>query len=109
MLFQMRQASAGSRYRHAALISPGGRKTDFGPEQVRMEVVRTERVAGRTLPLGWRVVLPGAGRVLRIDALHAGQWLDVDFPYWEGVVTVAGEGPENRGVGYMELTGYAPD
>jgi predicted secreted hydrolase len=109
MLFQMRQASAGSRYRHAALISPGGRKTDFGPDQVRMEVVRTERVAGRTLPLGWRVVLPGAGRVLRIDALHAGQWLDVDFPYWEGVVTVAGEGPENRGVGYMELTGYAPD
>jgi len=30
----------------------------------------------------------------------------VDFPYWEGTVTVSGSGPGNRGKGYMELTGY---
>jgi predicted secreted hydrolase len=32
--------------------------------------------------------------------------MDVDFPYWEGVVTVNGDGKGSRGVGYLELTGY---
>ena len=32
--------------------------------------------------------------------------MDVDFPYWEGAVTAVGDDPGERGVGYMELTGY---
>jgi predicted secreted hydrolase len=33
--------------------------------------------------------------------------MDVDFPYWEGAVNISGNGPDNSGRGYMELTGYA--
>ena len=41
-----------------------------------------------------------------VKALLAEQWMDVDFPYWEGAVTVSGDGPANSGVGYLEMTGY---
>jgi predicted secreted hydrolase len=61
---------------------------------------------GRNLPMQWQVNLPQIGRKIRIEALHPDQWMDVDFPYWEGAVTVSGNGLENRGQGYMELTGY---
>ena len=47
------------------------------------------------------------GRSFEVEALHPEQWMDVDFAYWEGVVKASGEEPGNRGVGYLELTGYA--
>jgi predicted secreted hydrolase len=72
-------------------------------------VRETKRIAGRSLPLAWRIDLPAIGRRFDIRALHEDQWMAVDFPYWEGAVTVSGDGPENSGVGYMELTGYPPD
>ena len=48
-----------------------------------------------------------AARSLEVRALHAEHWMKVDFGYWEGVVLVTGDGPENSGRGYLELTGYS--
>ena len=110
MLFRLRPmpGTQGGAYRHAVLIRPDGERQELGPDAVELEVLRRDRIAGRRLPLAWRVALPTLGRELRIEALRPDQWMDVDFPYWEGAVRAEGKGPGNRGVGYMELTGYPP-
>jgi predicted secreted hydrolase len=110
MLFRLRGApqggETGSTFRHGVLISPGGSKQSLDPERIEMQVLQRESVAGRMLPLEWQIRLPEIGRSMTIVALHPNQWMDVDFPYWEGVVTVNGDGKGSRGVGYLELTGY---
>ena len=79
---------------------------EIGPGELELEPSRHEKVAGRRLPMGWRIRLPTLDRELTVEALHPDQWMEVDFPYWEGAVTVSGDSPGERGVGYMELTGY---
>jgi predicted secreted hydrolase len=110
MLFRLRGASesgeAGGGYRHGVLISPGGQKRPLDSERIELRALRRENVAGRPLPLEWRVRLPEIGRTLTVAALQADQWMDLDFPYWEGVVTVSGSDAGSRGIGYLEMTGY---
>jgi predicted secreted hydrolase len=112
MLFQLRAAAHRENeapFRHAVLISANGATRALDSERVVLEVLETRRVAGRTLPLRWSVVLEEIGRRLEITARFDEQWMDVDFPYWEGVVIAQGEGPLNSGRGYMELTGYGAE
>jgi predicted secreted hydrolase len=109
MLFQLRQQpgkNRGKNFLSGSLIAPGGGTTKLDPDQIQLEILEEMVVAGRVLPLHWRLKLPQISRELDIRALHQNQWMDVDFPYWEGAVTVSGKGVENRGQGYMELTGY---
>ncbi len=111
MLFQLRESGDGGsdrNFRHVVLIEPDGSRRQLRTDQLVLEVVEEQVVAGRLLPLHWRLELGELGRELDIRALHPDQWMDVDFPYWEGVVTVDGTDPGSRGVGYMELTGYRP-
>jgi len=112
MLFQLRQTPGMNRndnFLHGSLIRPDGSKEPLDADQIILKVVKESVVMGRKLPLNWQIDLPQINRQLTIEALHPDQWMDVDFPYWEGAVTVSGNGPENRGRGYMELTGYPPD
>jgi predicted secreted hydrolase len=109
MLFQLREGEGGGEsgnFRYAVLIKPDGSRRELRPDRMRLEVIGEQVVAGRLLPLHWRVELDELERTLEIHALHPDQWMDVDFPYWEGAVTVSGDNPGSRGVGYMELTGY---
>lgn len=108
MLFRLRQrdGSPGKDYQHGVLISPEGESTQLDPSHIGFNVLATEEIAGRTLPLYWRIELPEINRSLNVEALHPDQWMDVDFPYWEGAVVVSGDSPGNRGTGYLELTGY---
>lgn len=111
MLFRLRgdnsPGQSGVDFRHGVLIEPDGEKQTLDPAQIDLQVVQTEPVAGRSLPLHWRIHLPEINRTLEVRALHPDQWMDVDFPYWEGVVIASGEGPGNSGKGYLELTGYS--
>jgi predicted secreted hydrolase len=109
MLFQLREQgkeNAADNFLHAGLIAADGNVTTLDPQQIDLKALRKTRVAGRDLPLNWRIDLPEIGRQFEIEPLHPDQWVDVDFPYWEGVISINGVGPENRGKGYMELTGY---
>ena len=108
MLFQLRMRGEGPDFRHGVLITPDGRKQPLDAAQLQFEVRRETTVAGRPLPLHWRMVLPEIGRSLEVAPVHPDQWMDVDFPNWEGAITVHGDGPRNSGRGYMELTGYSP-
>lgn len=110
MLFQLRGSTrgekAGHNFRHGVLISPDGGKKTLDPERIDLQVKGRERVAGRLLPLAWQIHLPEIERSFTVKALHPDQWMDVDFPYWEGVVTVSGKETGSQGMGYLELTGY---
>ena len=108
MLFRLRSRGDGADFRHGVLMAPDGRKQPLDAAGIRFEEVRETTVAGRPLPLHWRLSLPEIDRSFEVSPVHTDQWMDVDFPYWEGVVTVRGNGPENTGRGYMELTGYSP-
>ena len=107
MLFRLRGRDGAEDYHHGVLISPDGSAHALEPSRIELLPLTETVVAGRALPLHWRVDLPEIGRSLEVEALHPEQWLDVDFPYWEGVVLVRGDGAGNSGRGYLELTGYA--
>jgi len=109
MLFRLRGRTGSADFRHGVLIGGQGDRRTLEPSLIGLEVMKDTEVAGRRLPLHWRVSLPEIDRELKVEALHPRQWMDVDFPYWEGAARVSGEGPGSRGVGYMELTGYRPD
>jgi len=108
MLFRLRGRDGRGDYRHAVLISPAGASRELDSSLVGLEVLEEMNVRGRRLPLRWRIDLPEIDRMLEVEALHAEQWMDVDFPYWEGVVSARGSGPGSSGKGYLELTGYTP-
>ena len=109
MLFQLRQGPGENQdqnFLHGTLMAPDGGTTALESSQIQLKVVQETDIAGRDLPLHWRIDLPQINRQFDIRPLHPEQWLEVDFPYWEGAITVTGNGPENSGQGYMELTGY---
>jgi predicted secreted hydrolase len=68
---------------------------------------------GAVYPSRWTVRVPGRGLELQIEPTLEDQELVFTGPagvaYWEGSVRVAGRagGRRVRGVGYVELTGYA--
>lgn len=110
MLFQLREradSKSGDRFLYGALISPDGTQTRLDTTQILLEASHVTRVQNRDLPLQWTIDLPHVNRHMTVTALHPDQWMNVDFPYWEGVISVTGQGPGNSGMGYMELTGYA--
>ncbi len=112
MLFQVRQQPGqadAENFLQGNLMAPDGSTTPLDPARIQLIPMQKSRVAGRSLPLHWRVLLPQIDRQFEIETLVTDQWMDVDFPYWEGAVIVTGSGPGNRGRGYMELTGYPPE
>jgi len=109
MLFQVRGKPGVGNYLQGNLMTPDGGTNQLDPGQIQLVPLQTSRLAGRNLPLRWRVSLPQIGRQFELQATVEDQWMAVDFPYWEGTVTVSGDGPGNSGKGYMELTGYPVD
>jgi len=112
MLFQVRAQPGQAdveNFLHGNLIAPDGSSTPLDPGWIQLIPMQKSQVAGRSLPLHWRVLLPQINRQFEIHPLVADQWMDVDFPYWEGAVIVNGSEPGSRGKGYMELTGYPQD
>ncbi|NVO55345.1 iron ABC transporter permease [Rhodobacteraceae bacterium B1Z28] len=65
--------------------------------------LETARVAGRDVPVQWRVTLPDRGVDVEVSALTPNAWMATRFEYWEGPVTVSGS---HKGRGYLEMTGY---
>jgi len=108
MLFQVRgpDGPGNDNFLQGKLMAADGSSTELDPGRMKLLPLQKTRVAGRNLPLHWRISLPQIDREFEVQALVEDQWMDVDFPYWEGAVIVSGSGPGNSGEGYMELTGY---
>lgn len=106
MAFQLRSRH-GEPYRHVVRLWPDGARSRAAPDDFRLEVLARRRVAGRSLPLDWRLHWPSEGLDLYVNAALDEQWMDLDFPYWEGRVEVRDAARKLIGKGYLEMTGYS--
>ena len=102
MGFQVRGA-AGDRFTSGTWIHADGRVEPFRDGVVRLQPGATARVAGRRVPVRWRLIAPRFGLDVTIDALNPQAWMPTLFSYWEGPVRIAGS---HGGMGYLEMTGY---
>ncbi|MBO6878565.1 MAG: iron ABC transporter permease [Maricaulis sp.] len=102
MGFQLRQ-SDGSVYTAASWITPDGTPTAFEDGALSMTALETAEVAGRQIPVRWRVELPARHLDVEIAAVNSHSWMQTLFSYWEGPVSVTGS---HAGGGYLEMTGY---
>ncbi|MFW5661658.1 MAG: lipocalin-like domain-containing protein [Oceanicaulis sp.] len=105
MGFQLRQ-TGGTVYTSASFIEPDGALTAYEDGALTLTPLRTADVAGRAVPVRWRVELPARGIDVEIEALNDQSWMATRFSYWEGPVSITGT---HGGRGYLEMTGYEPD
>ncbi|ARE41365.1 AttH component of AttEFGH ABC transport system [Rhodovulum sp. P5] len=101
MAFRLR-ADSGD-YTTGTWIARDGAATPLAKGAVTMTPLRSDEVAGRTIPVRWRIALPARDLEIEIEALNDGAWMDTAVDYWEGPVQVTGN---RSGVGYLEMTGY---
>ena len=87
----------------ATWIEADGATTAFADGAWRLTPLNRALVAGRNIPVEWRVELPARGVDVEVQALNPGAWMGVSFPYWEGPIRVRGS---HQGRGYLEMTGY---
>ena len=121
MAFRLRPEDQGTDQAHGgwssgSLISPEGRVTPLGPDQIEFTPLRTwtSPASGATYPLHWEISVPSANLRLRVTPRLQDQEL-VSEPgtggvtYWEGSISVQGTRSDRpvSGLGYAELTGYA--
>jgi predicted secreted hydrolase len=101
MLAQVR--GEGAPFRAATWISPQGEARPLPPGAVTLTPLETEDVAGREIPLRWRLEVPSEGLDVVASALNPEAWMPTVFAYWEGPIAFEGS---HEGVGYLEMTGY---
>lgn len=93
----------GSDYTSATWIEPDGQATPLADGAFSAKALATHRVAGRDVPIKWRVQLPSKDLDVTVSAMNKNAWMATSVPYWEGPVSVQGS---HQGVGYLEMTGY---
>jgi predicted secreted hydrolase len=117
MLYVLRGPSGETTGVYGTQVQADGSVHDLEPGSVRAAALGTwaSPHTGGQYPSGWQVTLPDGAR-LRVEPQLADQ--ELYFPgfagqaagvglmaYWEGAVSVTGD---RSGLGYVELTGYAP-
>ncbi len=105
MAFRLRDAEAGD-YTPATWIAADGTPTPYGDGAVTVTPLETRAVAGRAIPVRWRVEMPERRLDITTEAVNPDAWMDTAFPYWEGPIRISGT---HEGMGYLEMTGYEPE
>lgn len=101
MGFRLRDSAGG--FTSATWIAPDGTTRSLPDGALSVSPLATTEVAGREVPVDWRVRLPEFGVDVEVAALNPNSWMDTSFPYWEGPVSITGS---HSGRGYLEMTGY---
>jgi predicted secreted hydrolase len=101
MAFRLR--SRGDPFTAATWIEPNGRTEAQVRGALRVIPLETTVVAGRDIPIRWRLELPAKGVRIESWPLNSQSWMTTQFPYWEGPITFSGT---HKGRGYLEMTGY---
>ncbi len=102
-LMGFRLRDGGEGYSSATWINADGKPEPQAPGALKVTPLATATVAGRTMPIGWRVELPAKGLDVTTLALNPQSWMDTSVAYWEGPIRFAGS---HSGRGYLEMTGY---
>ncbi|MDU8945222.1 lipocalin-like domain-containing protein [Ovoidimarina sediminis] len=100
---RMRNAGGATAFSAATWIASDGTVTAFPDGAFTAAPLETTEVAGREVPVRWRIALPARGLEATVVALNDHAWMDTSFSYWEGPVFVSGS---HTGRGYLEMTGY---
>lgn len=101
MGFALRQDD-GDPYRVATWIEADGTPTPY-TGALDLTPLRSVRVAGRMVPVEWRVQLRERDLDVTVAAINEQAWMATSVAYWEGPVRVSGS---HDGRGYLEMTGY---
>jgi len=101
MGFVLRDGGAG--FASGTWIAADGTPAPLPPGALVADALDRATVAGREVPVVWRLRLPERGLDVQLDALNPKSWMATSVPYWEGPVMVTGSHP---GRGYLEMTGY---
>jgi len=113
MAFKVRARDGHAVWAHAALRERDGRTTQFGPADVDFTPERQWRSPRTNTSYPVAMTVRVGEMRWRLAPIMDDQELDsresTGAVYWEGAVTVTGEGAGagRRGQGYLELTGYA--
>lgn len=102
MGFRLRH-TGGRNFVSGTWIAADGTATPLTPDALKLTPQAETSVAGRRVPVLWRVELPSRQLDVTVKAINDAAWMDGRFPYWEGPVQVRGSKP---GQGYLEMTGY---
>lgn len=102
MGFGLRDGS-GTHFTSATWISAEGAATAYGDGALTLEPLEVAEVAGRRVPVRWRVALPARGVTIETTPLNPQAWMGTAFAYWEGPIRFEGS---HSGRGYLEMTGY---
>jgi predicted secreted hydrolase len=102
MAYRLRSRD-GPPFLAATWIDAHGRPEPLAPGAVTVTPGATAEVAGRTLPVRWRLTVPSHGLAVDTEPLNAQSWMGTTFPYWEGPIRFTGT---HAGRGYLEMTGY---
>lgn len=111
MLYRLRGGVSSGTFVDAA-----GKAHPLNAAQFKIQPVSTWHSAdsGATYPISWKISVPSFGFELTERATLPNQELfqrqGISPTYWEGAVTYEGtlRSDPVHGVGYMEMTGYAP-
>lgn len=111
MFYRLRRRDGGvDPFSAGVFVDRRGNSTPLRAQDVRVDVMeRWPSPRGGTYPARWRLTVPAHDLALDIRPVLADQELMLSVRYWEGAVDVSGSerGRALRGVGYVELTGYA--
>jgi predicted secreted hydrolase len=116
MLYVMRLKNGGVEPTSSGtLVEADGKSRHLPLSAFKIDATATWKSdrSGATYPAAWTVRLPGEDLALRVTPTVPDQELvtggAIGVTYWEGSVRVEGRsrGKPVRGVGYVELTGYA--
>jgi len=101
MAFRLRDDSGG--FTSATWISPDGTPEAIANGKLKLTPLETADIAGRKIPVRWRVELPSKSLEITTTPLNPQSWMATSFPYWEGPIRFSGS---HAGRGYLEMTGF---
>lgn len=102
MAYRLRETE-GPSAAFGTWIAADGAAQALGLGEIEMIPIGWAPVAGREMPVAWRLSVPGHGLAVDTAPVNAQSWMDGNFPYWEGPIRVTGS---HAGRGYLEMTGY---
>jgi predicted secreted hydrolase len=102
MLYRLRRKD-GDPYVSGNVFPRDGAARELAAGEVSMTPGPLVEVAGRKLPLSWRIAIPALSIAIDCAPLNADSWMGTSYAYWEGPIGFSGS---HSGVGYLELTGY---
>jgi len=114
MYYQLRRRDGGADSLSEGIwVDPEGNTQALAFQEVELDVLEEWRspLDDTRYPSAWSLRVSSLDLNLQITPIIPDQEMDLTFRYWEGSVRVRGtrDGEKVEGVGYVELTGYAPE